>query len=83
MNNEFKPITTNLIIGFDQSSEEHAVLIVGHQKNGKVSIVNAFENEEAKNIYTMLTKTKLPVFDNLNKFYKQLTKTAHPMSDKE
>lgn len=49
-------ITTSLLIGFDKSNDDKAVLIVGRKKKGQaVEIINAFEGEAAIDIYNMLT----------------------------
>ena len=48
--------TDSLIIGFDFDSEkDNAVLIVGQKsKNNQVEIINAFQGEEAKELYKKL-----------------------------
>ena len=46
------------IVSWDFSDEDVGVLIVGHQENGNVDIVNAFQGEEAYNIYKMLSGEK-------------------------
>ena len=66
-NNKFKQVTTSLICGFDQSAEDDAVLIIGHQENGKMKIINAFKDEEAIKLYKMLTKPTMKIFEGENK----------------
>ena len=46
------------IVAWDFSKEDEGVLVVGSQKNGKMSIVNAFQGEEAYDIYKKLTGEK-------------------------
>lgn len=48
-------ITTSLIIGYDQSTVDQAVLIVGSKQNGTVTIINAFKEKEAIMLYKLLT----------------------------
>ena len=49
-------ISESLIVGFDSQGGERTVLIVGRQRPGKtVEIINAYEGEEAKKIYDLLT----------------------------
>lgn len=40
-------INESLIIGVDFSKRDDGVLIVGRQKNGEVTIINAFQGKEA------------------------------------
>lgn len=52
-------INESLIIGVDFSSErDNGVLIVGRQKNGEVTIINAFQGKEAFDIYEKLITVK-------------------------
>lgn len=52
-------INESLIIGVDFSSKrDDGVLIVGRQKNGEVTIVNAFQGKEAFDIYEKLITAK-------------------------
>lgn len=45
-----------LLVSVDfTKGEDTGVLIVGRQTNGKVSIVNAFQGQDAANIYRKLT----------------------------
>ena len=53
-------ITSSVIVAFDyKSDKDHAILLVG-QKNPKVDIqiINAFEGEEAKELWKKLTTKK-------------------------
>ena len=43
------------IVSWDFSDEDTGVLIVGHQENGNVTVVNAFQGEEAYDIYKKLS----------------------------
>lgn len=54
------PTTDSLIIGFDFShGEDVGVLIVGRKKiSQSIEIINAFQGEEAKEIYERLTTIK-------------------------
>lgn len=53
-------ITDALLIGFDfANGKDHGVLIVGRKNKGElVDVVNAFQDEEAKRIYDILTTRK-------------------------
>ena len=51
-------INESLIIGVDFSERDNGVLIVGRQKNGEVSIINAFQGKEAFDIYEKLITVK-------------------------
>lgn len=51
-------INESLIIGVDFSNRDDGVLIVGRQKNGKVTIINAFQGKEAFDIYEKLITVK-------------------------
>lgn len=52
-------INESLIIGVDFSKQDDGVLlIVGRQKNGEVTIVNAFQGKEAFDIYEKLITVK-------------------------
>ena len=51
--------TGSYIISWDFShGEDVGVLIVGKRENGTVSIVNAFQGQDAIDIYNMLSTTK-------------------------
>ena len=52
--------TDTLLVGFDfTNGKDHDVLIVGRKNKGElVDIVNAFQDEEAKRIYDILTTRK-------------------------
>lgn len=54
------PTTDSLLIGFDFSKgEDVGVLVVGKKRmNQSVEIINAFQGEEAKEIYKLLTTVK-------------------------
>lgn len=54
-------INESLIIGVDfakRDERDDGVLIVGRQKNGEVTIINAFQGKEAFNIYEKLITVK-------------------------
>lgn len=51
-------INESLIIGVDFSKRDDGVLIVGRQKNGKITIINAFQGKEAFDIYEKLITVK-------------------------
>ena len=51
-------INESLIIGVDFSKRDDGVLIVGRQKNGDVTIINAFQGKEAFDIYKKLITVK-------------------------
>ncbi len=44
-----------ILVGWSFSDKDHGVLIVGKQNGGKTDIINAFQDEEAKEIYKLLT----------------------------
>ena len=46
------------IVSWDFSHDDKGVLIVGEQKKGTMKIVNAFEGEEAYDIYKRLSTVK-------------------------
>lgn len=51
--------TESLLIGFDISENDHCVLVVGKKRlNESVEIINAFQGEEAKDLYKKLTEVK-------------------------
>lgn len=52
-------ITSSVIVAFDHKDDDKAILLVG-QKNPKqdVAIINAFEGEEAKELWKKLTVKK-------------------------
>lgn len=48
-----------IIVSWDFShGKDHDILLVGKQENGKVEVINAFLDEDAKNIYKRLTTVK-------------------------
>lgn len=52
-------ITTSLLVGFDFSNNDKAIVVVGKKrKNQSVEIINAFEGEEAIDIYKKLVGDK-------------------------
>lgn len=51
-------INESLIIGVDFAKRDDGVLIVGRQKNGEVTIINAFQGKEAFDIYEKLITVK-------------------------
>lgn len=52
-------ITDSIIIGYDQSENDNTVLIVGRKRpNQSVDIINAFQGEEAKELYERLITKK-------------------------
>ena len=52
-------ITDSIIIGYDQSESDNTVLIVGRKRlNQSVDIINAFQGEEAKELYERLITKK-------------------------
>ncbi|WP_407450050.1 hypothetical protein [Fibrobacter sp.] len=54
-----KHITESIIIGVDFSSEDQGVLLVGRKKDdGSVDIINAFESNEAYELYMKLITKK-------------------------
>ena len=44
-----------ILVGWSFTDKDHGVLIVGKQNGGKTDIINAFQDEEAKEIYKLLT----------------------------
>lgn len=51
--------TSSLIIGYDFSHEDTGVLIVGQKKQGQtVEVINAFEGDEARELYQKLITRK-------------------------
>jgi hypothetical protein len=51
-------INESFIVSVDFSKEDTGVLIVGKQTKGKVDIVNAFQGEEAWDLFNKLTTIK-------------------------
>lgn len=51
-------INESLIVGVDFNEQGEGVLIVGRQVSGKVTIINAFQDKEAFDIYNKLIRTK-------------------------
>ena len=50
--------TGSYIVAWDFSHNDKGVLIVGEQKKGAMNIINAFEGEEAYDIYKRLSTVK-------------------------
>ena len=66
-------INEALIIGVDFSKRDDGVLIVGRQKNGDVTIINAFQGKEAFDIYKKLNfniVVKAPHLNRARRFRK-------------
>lgn len=59
-------INESLIIGVDFFKRDDGVLIVGRQKNGDVTIINAFQGKEAFDIYKKLITVKKGGGNNKN-----------------
>lgn len=53
-----KSINESVIVGVDFSDKDQGVLIVGRQKNGAMDIINAFQGEEAYELYMKLVTKK-------------------------
>lgn len=52
-------ITDSIIIGYNQSESDNTVLIVGRKRpKQSVEIINAFQGEEAKELYERLITKK-------------------------
>ena len=52
-------ITDSILIGYDQSENDNTVLVVGRKRpNQSVDIINAFQGEEAKELYERLITKK-------------------------
>lgn len=47
--------TDSLVIAVSFHAKDEGVMIVGRQKNGIMDIVNAFQGEEAEELYKKLT----------------------------
>lgn len=51
--------TDSVIVSWDFShGKDVGVLIVGNQKNGQVEVINAYQGEEAYDLYRRLTVQK-------------------------
>lgn len=48
----------SIIVSWNFTNKDSGVLLVGQQINGRVVVVNAFEGEEARDIYKKLTTMK-------------------------
>lgn len=55
-----KPITDTLLVSIDlATNDDSAVLVVGRKRpNQSVEIINAFQSEDAINLYKLLTTVK-------------------------
>ena len=53
-----KHITTSLLVGFDFSDDKAIVVVGRKRKNQSVEIINAFEGDEAVDIYKKLVGDK-------------------------
>lgn len=55
-----KPITDTLLVSIDLATDDDsAVLVVGRKRpNQSVEIINAFQSEDAINLYKLLTTVK-------------------------
>lgn len=53
-----KSINESVIVGVNFSDKDQGVLIVGRQKNGVMDIINAFQDEEAYELYMKLVTKK-------------------------
>ena len=52
-------ITDSILIGYDQGENDNTVLIVGRKRlNQSVEIINAFQGDEAKELYERLITKK-------------------------
>ena len=47
-----------VIVSWDFSHEDTGVLIVGRQKNKEITVINAFQGKEARELYEKLTIKK-------------------------
>lgn len=55
MNANIRKNSGAVIVSWDFSNRDTGVLIVGKQKNGKIDIINAFQGDEAYELYQKLT----------------------------
>lgn len=64
-------INKSFIVGVDFADNgDTGVLTVGEQKNGKVNIINAFQGQDAFEIYKKLTTKPLPEKQQKSSFTK-------------
>lgn len=48
----------SIIVSWDFSNgKDNSILLVGQQKNGVVNVINAFQGEEAEELYRKLTES--------------------------
>lgn len=50
--------TDTILVGFDYTHGDIPVLIVGRKDKGGIDIINAFKDDEAKELYQKLTIKK-------------------------
>lgn len=48
-------LTTSFIVSFDFSDKDRGVCIVGQQQKGKMEIINAFQDKDARALFDKLT----------------------------
>ena len=53
-----KSLTDSVVVAFNSEPGGTTVCVVGRQKKGVMDIVNAFEGQEARDIYDLLTVKK-------------------------
>ena len=63
LTDESNDITTSVIVAFDyKESADKALLLVGKQNPGKgVQVINAFDGEEAKELWKKLTSKEVDI----------------------
>ena len=49
-----KELNGSLVVGYDFTDKDTGVLIIGNQENGKVTVINAFQDKEAVDIFNKL-----------------------------
>ena len=52
--NIMKELNGSLVVGYDFTDKDTGVLIIGNQENGKVTVINAFQDKEAVDIFNKL-----------------------------
>lgn len=53
-----KEKSDTILVSFDYTHGDIPVLIVGRKKKGEIEIINAFKDDEAKELYQRLTTKK-------------------------
>ena len=53
-----KSLTDSVVVAFNFKPGGTTVCVVGRQKKGVMDIINAFEGQEARDIYDLLTVKK-------------------------